>query len=85
MICLTRRQEEVLHFVAEETLRSGIQPSYREIGERFGAISMNGVSDHLRALGRKGFLGSTGRSRGMEITDAGWQYAEGLSLFGFAE
>jgi repressor LexA len=53
---LTERQQEVLDFIAKETERNGFSPTIREIGERLGIRSTNGVNDHLKALERKGFL-----------------------------
>lgn len=34
----------------------GAQPALREIGQHFGIASTNGVSDHLRALHRRGLI-----------------------------
>jgi repressor LexA len=56
---LTSRQERILHFVEAFRSEHGYPPSIREIGEYFGIRSTNGVSDHLRALERKGFLQRT--------------------------
>jgi repressor LexA len=53
---LTRRQELVLAFIAESIEQRGYPPTMREIGERMGIRSTNGVNDHLKALERKGYI-----------------------------
>lgn len=55
----------------------GIQPSYREIGDAMGIRSTNGVSDHIKALIRKGYLerlggnGKAALARSLSITEIG--------------
>ena len=51
---LTRRQAEILAFIADTVRDCQRPPSLREIGDRFGISSTNGVADHLTALERKG-------------------------------
>lgn len=53
---LTDKQQRILDFVQAFQSRHGYPPSIREIGEFFQIRSTNGVSDHLRALEKKGFL-----------------------------
>jgi repressor LexA len=53
---LTDRQKEVLDFIQESITGRGYPPTLREIGERMGIRSTNGVNDHLKALEKKGFL-----------------------------
>jgi repressor LexA len=53
---LTQRQRDILDFIATSIDRRGYPPTLREIGEHFGIRSTNGVSDHLKALEKKGFL-----------------------------
>jgi repressor LexA len=65
---LTPRQQNILDFVHEFQQQNGYPPSIREIGEFFGIRSTNGVSDHLRALERKGFLSRNGHlSRSLQV------------------
>lgn len=52
---LTARQREILTFVRVFTLRHGVPPTVREIGERF-RVTPRAAFDHLRALARKGAL-----------------------------
>lgn len=53
---LTDRQKEVLEFISESIAGRGYPPTLREIGERMGIRSTNGVNDHLKALEKKGYL-----------------------------
>lgn len=53
---LTERQREVLAFIQDRVEGTGYPPTLREIGAQFGIKSTNGVSDHLKALVRKGYL-----------------------------
>src|SRR5690554_828546 len=53
---LTERQRAVLDFVVEYIRVHRFPPTVREIGRALGIRSTNGVSDHLKALERKGYL-----------------------------
>ena len=53
---LTNRQQEILEFITASITERGYPPTIREIGQRMGIRSTNGVNDHLKALERKGFL-----------------------------
>ena len=53
---LTDRQQQVLDFIAASITERGYPPTLREIGERLGIRSTNGVNDHLKALEKKGYL-----------------------------
>lgn len=65
---LTERQEKILGYVQSFQEERGYPPSIREIGEHFGIRSTNGVSDHLRALERKGVLQRSGHlSRSLRV------------------
>ncbi len=65
---MTERQEQILAFVQSFQEERGYPPSMREIGEQFGIRSTNGVSDHLRALERKGVLQRSGHlSRSLRV------------------
>jgi len=55
MNALTDRQQMTLAFVRERIL-DGLPPTLREIGRFMGIRSTNGVTDHLLALERKGYI-----------------------------
>lgn len=69
---LSPRQREILEFVISSVEQNGVSPSYREIGEALGIASTNAVSDHLKALIRKGYVervGDPGRPRSIRLTE----------------
>lgn len=53
---LTDRQGEIYQYVWEYTCREGCQPSYRDIGRRFGIGSANGIVGHMTQLERRGWI-----------------------------
>jgi repressor LexA len=65
---LTPRQREIFEYIKQMVLEMGRPPSLREIGEKFGINSTNGVRSVLEALERKGFIKRNRYlSRGIEI------------------
>jgi repressor LexA len=46
----------VLEFITASITERGYPPTLREIGEKLGIRSTNGVNDHLKALEKKGYL-----------------------------
>jgi repressor LexA len=68
---LSPRQREILELIRTEVSRKGVVPSFREIGAALGIRSTNAVSDHVKALQRKGYLervGDPGRPRSLRLT-----------------
>ena len=63
---LTLRQRQIYEFLARTVREKGYAPSIPEIGRRFRIASTNGVSDHLKALERKGYIRRAG-NRALEI------------------
>lgn len=53
---LTKRQKEILDYIAGYVAENGYAPSYREIAEHFGFSSLASVTDHVQALKDKGAL-----------------------------
>lgn len=53
---LTKRQEEIYKFIVKTHEAETRIPTLREIGQAFHINSTNGVSDHLKALVKKGYL-----------------------------
>jgi repressor LexA len=69
---LSERQRQMLEFIVAQVDQSGVVPSYREIGSALGIDSTNAVSDHLKALIRKGYVervGDPGRPRSLRLTE----------------
>ena len=68
---LTPRQREILAFVQKFSGERGFPPTMREIAAHFGIRSLNGVSDHLGALERKGYVErQPGSPRGLRLLSA---------------
>ncbi len=53
---LTKRQRLVFDFIRDKIQHRGYGPTVREIGEKFGIKSPNGVMCHLKALEKKGLI-----------------------------
>lgn len=53
---LTRRQREILDFIASHIREKGYAPSFEEIAERFAFHSLATVHEHLTNLERKGAI-----------------------------
>lgn len=71
---LTKRQEEILKFIADFIVEHGFPPTYQDIADAFGIASKNGVVRHLQALIRKGFIEKTDTSaRSIRIIDQKYQ------------
>lgn len=63
---LTKRQEQVLSFIIAYLRKEGVPPTLQEIGEALGIRSLRGVTDHLEALERKGYIERlSGSARGI--------------------
>jgi len=76
---LTARQARVLEIIRSETEARGFPPSIREIAERMGIKSPNGVKCHLDALAAKGYIDTDpGVSRGIRLTE----HTEGYPIIG---
>ena len=65
---LTRRQKEILDFVASHISREGYAPTIEEIGHNFGLRSLATVHKHLANLQEKGLIKRAwNRSRALEL------------------
>lgn len=66
---ISKRQQAILEFIQETLAERGMPPTLREIGEKFGIRSTNGVDKHLLALERGGHITrERGKSRGIAVT-----------------
>ncbi len=65
---LTARQHDVYRYIEERINHDGQPPTIREIGERFGISSTNGVRALLQALIKKGYIEKAAAvSRGIRL------------------
>lgn len=68
----TKRQLEVLRFVAAHRRSEGYAPTCREICDHFGWASTVAAVSHLRALERRGLVQRVvGIARGLRLTAKG--------------
>jgi repressor LexA len=66
---LTDRQKTIYDFLLKSIRERGFAPSIHEIGKQFKIASTNGVSDHLKALEKKGYIRRVGK-RAIEVLNA---------------
>jgi repressor LexA len=69
---LAPRQREILEYIASVIDQKGVAPTYREIGDALNIRSTNGVSDHVKALLKKGYLSrhtAPGSARSLSLTE----------------
>lgn len=68
-MALTRRQKQVLEFIASYQRDFGYSPSYEEIAEALGLASLATVHKHIATLERKHYLRrGFNQSRSLELT-----------------
>jgi len=78
---LTSRQQQVLTYINDFSGRCGYPPSLREIAAQLGISGTLGVSKHLTALERKGYLQRQGHNS-RAITLAGTAPTVSLPIVG---
>ena len=64
-----RRRAKRVYFLLRAIREKGYAPSIHEIGAKFKIASTNGVSDHLKALEKKGYIRRVGK-RASEVLSA---------------
>jgi repressor LexA len=66
---LTKRQKEILTFIADHISNIGYPPTRNELAKHFGFRSPNAAESHLRVLEHKGVIRiAAGQSRGITLT-----------------
>lgn len=70
---LTKRQQMILQYVLDYVQREGYPPSIREIGAHFEIGSLRGVTVHLDALERKGYIQRSNTPRSIKVTHPQYQ------------
>lgn len=70
---MTKRQQAILQFVMDYVQREGYPPSIREIGSHFTIGSLRGVTVHLDALEKKGFIERSNTPRSIKVTHPSFQ------------
>jgi repressor LexA len=77
---LTPRQEAILHFVLEYVQEVGYPPSIREIGDKFKIGSLRGVTVHLDALKKKGYIERGNTPRSIRIVHPAYQPGQRVTM-----
>jgi len=82
---LSPRQAQIVDMIKAAVDQRGVMPSYREIGAALGIRSTNAVSDHVKALVRKGYLermGEPGTPRTLRLTTKATGHIEDTAVVG---
>ena len=66
---LTKRQQTVLEAIRGWIRQRGYPPTIRELGKLLGIKSLRGVTTHLDAIAKKGFLKREPRARSISLLD----------------
>ena len=66
---LTKRQHAVLDTIRAWIRERGYPPTIRELGKLLGIKSLRGVTTHLDAIAKKGFLKREPRARSISLMD----------------
>lgn len=77
---LTEKQQKVLEYIIDYQKENGYPPTIRETGESFGIGSLRGVTVHLDALVRKGFLTRDRASRSLRVIGGDPRLAEAQAV-----
>ena len=77
---LTARQEAILQFVMEYVQEIGYPPSIREIGDKFKIGSLRGVTVHLDALEKKGYIERSNTPRSIRIVHPAYQTGHKVAM-----
>lgn len=64
---LTARQHTVLLTIKEWIRQHGFPPTIRELGQQLGIKSLRGVTTHLDAIAKKGYLNRKRSARGIKL------------------
>ncbi|WP_457640752.1 transcriptional repressor LexA [Persephonella sp.] len=60
---LTKRQREILEFIASFSSSHGYSPTLKEIAKHFGLSAVSTIHEHIEKLIREGYLQKTGRGK----------------------
>ena len=80
IIKLTKKQQNIIDFIANFTEQRGFSPSYREIMNGMGLKSVSSVAEHIENLVAKGALEKhPGEGRSLVVVDL--RHEETVRLF----
>jgi repressor LexA len=77
---LTKRQQLILQYILDYVQKEGYPPSIREIGRDFEIGSLRGVTVHLDALERKGYISRSNTPRSIKVIHPAYQVVTGVTM-----
>jgi repressor LexA len=77
---LTTKQQEILQYILDYVERIGYPPSIREIGKDFDIGSLRGVTVHLDALERKGYISRSNLPRSIKVVHPDYQQGNRVAM-----
>ena len=77
---LTKRQEAILQFILDYIQEIAYPPSIREIGDHFNIGSLRGVTVHLDALKRKGYIERSNKPRSIRVVHPAYQRGQQVKM-----
>jgi len=77
---LTKRQQLILQYILDYVQKEGYPPSIREIGRDFEIGSLRGVTVHLDALERKGYISRSNTPRSIKVVHPAFQSTNRVSM-----
>jgi repressor LexA len=77
---LTKRQQLILQYIMDYVQKEGYPPSIREIGAQFGIGSLRGVTVHLDALERKGYILRSNTPRSIKVIHPAFQSSNRVAM-----
>lgn len=73
----TSRQKQIYNTMSAYIRKHGYPPTIREIGDAVGISSPNGITCHLKALEKKGWIRTTpGQSRAITLLVGEWPWSK---------
>lgn len=77
---LTKRQHAVIEVIRNWLRVRGYPPTIRELGKELGIKSLRGVTTHLDAIAKKGFLKREPRARSISLSDVLQPFEQALRV-----
>src|SRR3989338_3385277 len=77
---LTKRQHTVIEAIRGWIRERGYPPTIREVGKLLGIRSLRGVTSHLDAIAKKGFLKREPRARSISLLDVMAPFEQALRV-----
>lgn len=77
---LTKRQQLILQYILDYVQKEGFPPSIREIGRDFNIGSLRGVTVHLDALERKGYISRSNTPRSIKVVHPAYQNTNRVTM-----